>query len=76
MTVSFMVGIVVLVYRNILERINAMDKVKCACNGKSCGGTCRETHLFRKRKYLPHCPAAFGDKGFLEGTRQMQTEDE
>jgi len=34
------------------------------CRGlpPSGGGICRETHLFRKRRDLPHCPAAYGDK--------------
>lgn len=33
----------------------------CACgNGLKCKGICRETNLFRKRKILKRCPAAYG----------------
>lgn len=36
-----------------------MPKIKCACTGKDCEGICREKHLYRKRKSLKHCPAAY-----------------
>jgi len=39
-----------------------MDNLKCACNGKACDGVCRKLNLFRKRKTLDRCPAAYGDR--------------
>lgn len=41
------------------SRIFMSEKVLCACDGRSCKGICREKNLFRKRKDLTHCPAAF-----------------
>jgi len=32
---------------------------KCACTGGKCEGKCREKHLYRKRKDLDKCPAAY-----------------
>jgi len=36
-----------------------MSKLLCACNGKLCDGICKEKNLYRKRKDLDRCPAAF-----------------
>ena len=36
--------------------------VMCACTGTRCEGSCRDTHLYRKRKTIDSvCPAAYGD---------------
>ena len=37
------------------------DKIKCACNKKPCAGICREKNLYRPRKHLDRCPAAYDD---------------
>lgn len=34
----------------------------CACNKKPCEGICREKNLYRKRKELKICPAAYEKK--------------
>ena len=39
-----------------------ISKLLCSCNGKPCNGECRETHLYRKRKDLNMCPAAYDEK--------------
>lgn len=41
-------------------RKDSRDKLKCACDKKSCAGICREKNLYRKdRKILKRCPAAY-----------------
>ena len=42
-----------------------MDNLKCACNNKKCNGVCRKENLFRERKKLNNCPAAYGDELYL-----------
>ena len=37
----------------------ANKKYLCACNKGACEGVCREKNLFRERKDLDICPAAF-----------------
>lgn len=40
----------------------ADEKYLCACNKRSCDGICREKNLYRKRKNLKICPAAYMEK--------------
>ena len=35
------------------------EQIYCACTGQKCGGECREQNLYRKRKVLKRCPAAY-----------------
>lgn len=33
--------------------------INCACNGRKCDGECRKKNLYRPRKFLDKCPAAY-----------------
>lgn len=39
-----------------------MSRILCACNGKICEGLCKEKNLYRKRKDLDRCPAAYDEQ--------------
>lgn len=35
------------------------NQILCACTGKACEGLCKKMNLYRERKTLDRCPAAF-----------------
>lgn len=40
--------------------------ILCACTKLACEGICREKHLYRKRKGLDQCPAAYNERSRKE----------
>lgn len=43
--------------------------ILCACNNKPCEGECREQHLYRKRKDMDMCPAAYRESTKRKGQK-------
>jgi len=49
--------------------------IKCGCNRRPCKGECRELHLYRQRKNMLRCPAAYEDKIIRKRNKNEKNEN-